>query len=188
MGQLGGTPSVTHVDKAQWKGNVKFPDGAVSDARYQQNLAQLRIEDNNIRYSADSFRLDVPGAPESVKSFSGISRPEIWGRWSNANLAPEVHIDYVDALPAKFDLVITARAYGPNAHRAIPVRVGDQQQLLSLGEEVSTHTLHFDNPTASHRLVIAPPEPQLSNTGNITGQDPRKLGIGMVEIKIVPQS
>ncbi|WP_432206218.1 DUF7024 domain-containing protein [Bacillus subtilis] len=52
---------------------------------------------------------------------------------------------------------------------------------------MSTHTLHFDNPGASHRLVIAPPEPQLSNTGNITGQDPRKLGIGMVEIKIVPQ-
>lgn len=187
MGQLGSSPTVTHVDKPQWKGKVQFPAGAVSEARYQQNQAQIRIEDNNIRYSADSFRLDVPGAPETIKSFSGISRPESWGRWSNANLAPEVHIDYVDALPAKFDLVITARAYGPNAHRAIPVRVGDQQQLLSLGEEVSTHTLHFDNPGASHQLVIAPPEPQLSNTGNITGQDPRKLGIGMVEIKIVPQ-
>lgn len=187
MGQLGATPAVMHIDQPQWKGKVKFPTTPTSDAAYQRNLAQIRIEDNDIRYSADSFRLDVPGAPQSIKRFSGISRPESWGRWSNANLAPEVKIEYVDPLPPKFDLVITARAYGANVHRQIPVRVGDQQQLLSLGETFSTHTLHFDNPTATHQLTIAPPEPQLSNIGNITGQDPRKLGIGMVEIKIVPQ-
>jgi len=34
--------------------------------------------------------------------------------------------------------------------------------------------------------VIAPPEPIVSDEGNIIGHDPRRLGIGMVEIKIVP--
>jgi phosphoglycerol transferase len=33
--------------------------------------------------------------------------------------------------------------------------------------------------------VIAPPDPQSTNEGNILGHSPRKLGIGMVEIKIV---
>ncbi|MCY4802595.1 hypothetical protein OX000_34045, partial [Pseudomonas aeruginosa] len=28
-----------------------------------------------------------------------------WGRWSDANLAPAVDIDYVDPLPKRFDLV-----------------------------------------------------------------------------------
>ncbi len=187
MGQMGGWPVVIHIDKPQWKGKVQFPASATSDAQYQRNLTQLRILDNDIRYKADSFLLAVPGAPETVKRFSGISRPESWGRWSNANLAPEVNIEYVDALPAKFDLVITARAFGPNVQRPIPVRVGDQQQLMTLGETFSTTTLHFENPNGSHTLTIVPPEPQLSTLDNIIGQDPRKLGIGMVDIKIIPQ-
>ncbi|WP_416410151.1 phosphatidylglycerol--membrane-oligosaccharide glycerophosphotransferase [Pantoea sp. App145] len=187
MGQMGGQPSVTRIDKPVWKGKATFPKTPLSDAQYQQNEQQIRIEDNAIRYSADSFMLNVPGAPLSVKSFTGISRPELWGRWSNANLAPEVNIEYVDPLPGRFDVVITARAFGPNAHRPIPVRVGDQQQDITLGDDVSTTTLHFTNPGGSHNLIISPPEPQLSNVGNIIGQDPRKLGIGMVDIKIIPQ-
>ena len=59
--------------------------------------------------------------------------------------------------------------------------------MLNLGDDFSTTTLHFSNPNGSHHLMITPPEPQLSNLGNITGQDPRKLGIGMVDIKIIPQ-
>lgn len=169
MGQMGGLPTVTLIDKPQWKSKVQFPNSSASDSQYQRNLAQIRVLDNDIRYHADRFLFNVPGAPDNVKSFSGISRPESWGRWSNANLAPEVNIEYVDALPTKFDLVITARAFGPNVHRAIPVRVGDQQQLLTLGEKFSTTTLHFENSNGSHNLIIAPPEPQLSNIGNIIG-------------------
>ncbi|MGK3113841.1 phosphatidylglycerol--membrane-oligosaccharide glycerophosphotransferase [Candidatus Pantoea formicae] len=187
MGQMGAKPSVTRIDKPLWKGKANFPQSEVSAATYQLNEQQIRVEDNAIRYKADSFLLTVPGAPESVKSFKGISRPESWGRWSNANLAPEVNIEYVDPLPARFDVVITARAFGPNAHRPIPVRVGDEEQMLNLGDDFSTTTLHFSNPQGSHNLTIAPPEPLLSNEGNITGQDPRKLGIGMVDIRIIPQ-
>lgn len=43
-----------------------------------------------------------------MKQFSGISRPESWGRWSNAQLGDEVKIEYTHPLPEKFDLVITA--------------------------------------------------------------------------------
>ncbi|MFJ5160602.1 phosphatidylglycerol--membrane-oligosaccharide glycerophosphotransferase [Pantoea sp. NPDC088449] len=187
MGQMGAKPRVTRIDKPLWKGKAAFPKAEVSAETFQLNEQQIRIEDNAIRYNADSFLLTVPGAPNSVKSFKGISRPESWGRWSNANLAPEVNIEYNDPLPERFDLVITARAYGPNAHRAIPVRVGDEEQQLNLGEDFTTTTLHFTNPTGSRNLVIVPPEPQESNVGNIIGQDPRRLGIGMVDIKIIPQ-
>ncbi|WP_261388049.1 phosphatidylglycerol--membrane-oligosaccharide glycerophosphotransferase [Candidatus Pantoea soli] len=188
MGQTGGHPQVTRIDKPVWQGKAQFPPQTVSAATYALTTQQMRVEDNAIRYRADSFLLTLPGAPQSVKQFSGISRPESWGRWSNANLAPAVNIEYVDPLPARFDLVITARAFGANAHRPIPVRVGDQEQLLQLSDDFSTTTLHFTNPGGSHQLIITPPEPQLTNVGNIPGQDPRKLGIGMVEIKVIPQA
>ena len=94
-------------------------------------------------------------------------------------------IEYKEPLPEKFDLVITAKAYGPNANKPIPVRVGNSEQILTLANEVSTTTLHFDNPSRSDTLIIVPPDPQSTNEGNILGHAPRQLGIGMVYLKVV---
>ncbi|CCJ95934.1 Phosphoglycerol transferase I [Cronobacter malonaticus 681] len=66
--------------------------------------------------------------------------------------------------------------------------MGDSEQTLTLGNEVSTTTLHFENPTRSNTLVIVPPEPQSTNEGNILGHSPRRLGIGMVSIKVINAS
>ncbi|MCL9646877.1 phosphatidylglycerol--membrane-oligosaccharide glycerophosphotransferase [Pantoea eucrina] len=187
MGQMGGQPSVVRIDQPLWHGKTHFPPLRVSPETWRLNQQQIRIEDNDIRYDADSFVLNVPGAPHSIRRFSGISRPESWGRWSNANLAPEVNIEYAEPLPSRFDLVITARAFGANAQQPIPVRVGSEEQVLRLDDSFSTTTLHFSNRDGSHNLVIVPPAPQLSNQDNIVGQAPRKLGIGMAEIRIVPR-
>lgn len=81
--------------------------------------------------------------------------------------------------------MITAKAFGDNANRPIPVRVGKEEQTLVLSHDVTTTTLHFDNPTQADTLVIVPPDPVSTNEGNILGHSPRKLGIGMVEIKVV---
>ncbi|HDU5580090.1 TPA: phosphatidylglycerol--membrane-oligosaccharide glycerophosphotransferase [Klebsiella aerogenes] len=185
QGQLGGEQKVQHVDKPQWQGKTAFKDTVIDMERYKGNVDTLKIVDNDIRYKADSFVFNVAGAPEEVKQFSGISRPELWGRWSNAQLGDEVKIEYKEPLPKKFDLVITAKAFGPNANQPIPVRVGKSEQVLTLANEVTTTTLHFDNPARSNTLTITPPEPQSTNEGNIVGHAPRQLGIGMVDIKIV---
>ncbi len=185
QGQLGGQQMVQRVDKKQWQGKTAFKDTVIDTTRYQRNIDLLKIGDNDIRYKADSFIFNVAGAPEEVKQFSGISRPESWGRWSNAQLGEEVKIEYAAPLPAQFDLVITAKAYGPNANKPIPVRVGNSEQTLTLGNDVTTTTLRFENPSHSNTLTIVPPDPQSTNDGNILGHSPRKLGIGMVEIKVV---
>ena len=187
QGQLGGQQIVQHVDKAKWKSKTVFKDTVIDMERYKGNVDTLKIVDNDIRYKADSFVFNVAGAPEEVKQFSGISRPESWGRWSNAQLSEEVTIEYKAPLPKKFDLVITAKAFGDNANRPIPVRVGNEEQTLVLGHDVTTTILHFDNPADADTLVIVPPDPVATNEGNILGHSPRKLGIGMVEIKVVAQ-
>lgn len=185
QGQLGGEQRVQRVDKTQWKGKTAFNETVIDTLRYQANVDKLKVVDNDIRYKADSFVFNVAGAPEEVKQFSGISRPESWGRWSNAQLGKAVKIEYKAPLPAEFDLVITAKAYGPNADRPIPVRVGNSEQTLTLGHDLSTTTLRFRNPAQSNTLEIVPPDPQSTNEGNILGHSPRQLGIGMVEIKVV---
>ena len=185
QGQLGGEQRVQRVDKTQWKGKTAFNETVIDTLRYQANVDTLKVMDNDIRYKADSFVFNVAGAPEEVKQFSGISRPESWGRWSNAQLGKAVKIEYKAPLPDEFDLVITAKAYGPNADRPIPVRVGNSEQTLTLGHDLSTTTLRFRNPAQSNTLEIVPPDPQSTNEGNILGHSPRQLGIGMVEIKVV---
>lgn len=185
QGQLGGEQKVQRVDKAMWNGKTEFKDTVIDMVRYKGNVDSLKTVDNDIRYKADSFIFNVAGAPEEVKSFSGISRPESWGRWSNAQLGEQVKIEYQHPLPKRFDLVITAKAYGPNADKPIPVRVGNSEQTLTLGHDVTTTTLHFDNPSEASTLVIVPPAPQSTNEGNILGHSPRQLGIGMVEIKVI---
>lgn len=184
QGQLGGAQSVTRVDKPQWQGKVRFTSAVMDTLRFAHNVELLKIGDNDIRYPAQDFIFNVPGAPATVARFSGLSRPELWGRWSNANLAPEVKIEYRHPLPAALAVTITARAFGPNAGKPIMVRVGDSEHTLILGHEMSTTTLHFANPTRSEVLTLTPPEPQSTNEGNILGHAPRKLGIGLAEIKI----
>ncbi len=68
QGQLGGEQQVQHVDKALWKGKTAFKDSVISADRYRNNVDMLKILDNDIRYKADSFVFNVPGAPEEVKS------------------------------------------------------------------------------------------------------------------------
>lgn len=76
QGQLGGEQKVQHVDKPQWKGKTAFRDTLIDMERYKGNVDTLKVVDNDIRYKADSFVFNVAGAPEEVKQFSGISRPE----------------------------------------------------------------------------------------------------------------
>lgn len=79
QGQLGGQQIVQHVDKAKWKSKTVFKDTVIDMERYKGNVDTLKIVDNDIRYKADSFVFNVAGAPEEVKQFSGISRPESTG-------------------------------------------------------------------------------------------------------------
>ncbi|MTD67517.1 DUF7024 domain-containing protein, partial [Escherichia coli] len=80
--------------------------------------------------------------------------PESWGRWSSAQLDEGVNIKHKHPVPNKVDWVINAKANGNNASRSIPVSVGNEEQSLVLGNEVTTTTLHFYNPTDAVTLVI----------------------------------
>ncbi|QIX96837.1 phosphatidylglycerol--membrane-oligosaccharide glycerophosphotransferase [Cedecea sp. FDAARGOS_727] len=188
QGQLGGEPTVRLAGNPLDEYNVQFAEQKLDNARFKRNVSQLKADEKDIRYQADSFIFNVAGAPQSVKQFSGVSRPEAWGRWSNANTAPQVKIDYLEPLPEKFDLVLIAKAFGPNVGEPVSIKVGEQEQTITFGDQLSTVTLRFENPEGSNVLTIEPPKPQLSNEGNILGHEPRKLGVGLAELKIVPIS
>jgi phosphoglycerol transferase len=186
-GNLGARPTIVQANGDSFKGKVDFvKDMSGSNAIYQRTVKTLNIDDADTTYKSAAIAFMVPGLPEQVKAIAGVSAVENWGRWSDANLAPSVKIDYVKPLPTTFDVVIRARAYGSNIDKPVSVRVGDQEQFVSFGDKDGTVKVQFTNPGAAQSIVITPPSPTEPTEGTSGGFQPRKLGIGMVSLEVQP--
>lgn len=187
-GTLGSQPEIVQVAPGITQGSVAFRNvGNHNDARYQQTVTRLRTADKDIKYSSDSIHFAVPGLPEQVLKVSGLSYIEPWGgRWSDANLLPSVTLDYLEPLPAAFDLELTARAFGANSNRPFRIKVGNETQPVTLTSSDTTQRVHFSNIAAARTVEIIPPAPEETAEGAIDGFAARKLGIGLVKLKIIP--
>ena len=82
--------------------------------------------------------------------------------------------------------MITAKAYGPNANKPIPVRVGNSEQKSSPRQTRFPPPLCISTiRRAAIYVDYRSADPQSTNEGNILGHAPRQLGIGMVDLKVV---
>ncbi len=187
-GTLNTSPTISEVQAGGTLGKITFPAKTVSsDEQYQRSVTQLQIADVDLKYRSDSILFNLPGLPQQVQKVSGLSYVEPWGRWSDANLLPQITVQYLEPLPADFTLTLTARAFGENALRPITVKVGEWQQQVTFGEQDSTLTLQVSNPGKVRDIVITPPAPVESSVGVIDGFAARKLGVGLVSLRVTPQ-
>ncbi|WP_158782169.1 phosphatidylglycerol--membrane-oligosaccharide glycerophosphotransferase [Pantoea sp. BAV 3049] len=186
-GTLNSAPVIEQVKPGATSGHVTFKQIDKSDEQYQRTVTQLRVADDDLKYTADSILFALPGLPKQVLKVTGLSFIEPWGgRWSDANLLPEVSIQYLEPLPAEFDLTLTARAYGANSQHPFTVKVGEVSRQFNLGTTDSTVKLHFSNPGQARTIEIHAPTPEETADGSIDGFAARKLGIGLVNLKVDP--
>ena len=190
QGKVGGTIAVKKIDGERYDGSVEIADTPTNTARYQRDQALLRMNPEDIRYVSDTFKFAQDGRPDSIENMMGIGRQESWGRWSDALTSPSVLLLYKSPFSHKFDVEIEAKAYGKNINMPVAITIGNQTQYAQFGEKPTRVTLHFTGDMYSRLLSITPPEPVLSREGSILGQaftsPVRKIGIGLVEVKIVP--
>lgn len=185
-GTLNSAPQIEQIEPGNTLGKVSFKKtGDNSDARYQQAVTRLRVTDDDLRYTADHIMFGLPGLPKQVQKVTGLSFIEPWGgRWSDANLLPTVTVQYLEPLPAAFDLTLTARAFGKNSQKPFTVKVGDRTQQITLTNADSTLKIHFTNPAQSRTIEILPPAPEETAEGAIDGFAARNLGIGLVSLQV----
>jgi len=185
-GTLNALPQIQQVKPGLTLGKATFSQtGKQSDDRYQQAVTRLRISDDDLRYTADRIMFGLPGLPEQVQKVTGLSFIEPWGgRWSDANLLPEVTVQYLEPLPASFDLTLTARAFGKNSQQPFSIKVGDMTQKITFSNGDSTVKVHFTNPGQARTIVIQPPAPEETAEGAVDGFAARKLGIGLVSMQV----
>jgi len=121
--------------------------------------------------------------PEFIRDVRGISVLEPWGRWSDANLGQSVRFDFVAPLPARFTLVLSARAFGRNGEQAALIRLGDQVHRLNLRHGESDFRLPIDLGNKQIDVIeVIPLQPVSPKELSLSG-DSRKLGIGFIRLR-----
>jgi phosphoglycerol transferase len=126
------------------------------------------------------------GYPAFIAQVAGMSGLEAWGRWSDADAGgPVVRFTFKDKLPAAFNLVVTAHAFGPNEGKPIMVKAGQVTQEFTVknGAESGTYMIKFEK-VDGNTLEFSPPAPTSPYSLNKDTPDPRKLGIAFVSLKI----
>jgi phosphoglycerol transferase len=124
-----------------------------------------------------------PGYPNFLVDVAGVSSPEKWGRWTDG---PEVKFRFNSPLPKKFVLELQANAFGPNEGKPVKIRAGTIERVITIKNVPanSVYTAEFDDVTSTDTIVITPPSPVLPREVDPSNQDERKLGLGLVALKI----
>jgi len=122
--------------------------------------------------------------PGVISKQSGLFSPsEPWGAWS---IDRKVVLKFAKPLPRRFDLELTARAFGPNANKNIIVHVGEYSsrfQLQATFPKFETKKIRIDNPNRLSEISIDIPQP-VSPKDLGLGDDSRSIGIGFSSILI----
>jgi hypothetical protein len=109
-----------------------------------------------------------------------FSPPESWGAWS---ISKEVTLKFTIALPSQFDLVLDAKAFGPNIGKDFIVSLGQLEVPLKLSDNFSEYRLAISNPENLNEIKILVPSP-ISPKDLKLSDDHRKLGIALKSLII----
>ena len=120
--------------------------------------------------------------PDSVARVTGISHAESWGAWSDG---AAVAVKFSKPLPATFDLILTAKAFGPNENKVFNIEVDGHRYPVTLTADNASYTLNVSNVGNDDALIIKVPSPTSPKQLGIN-QDDRMLGLGLDKLEIQP--
>lgn len=121
--------------------------------------------------------------PPYVARTEGLSGAEPWGRWTEG---PVLRIDFTQPLPRQFRLVLrTMDAFGANASQRFTLIAGNAEQQFSVGHGDREVSLDVATTGDVSTLVIHIPDPRSPKELG-TGADPRRLGLALRSLQIVP--
>lgn len=189
QGTLGGDIQLSKITGKDSPQHIIISDSLTNPKRYREDTLNLMMPSDDIHYASDYLFFGIDGIPQNVKSITGLSKREGWGRWSDSNIAPSVKISYRNKLPAQFELLIQAKAWDKNVNVPVAVNIGKQTQYLNLQKDLELYRLKFSN-VDSDTIEIVPPAPEISWKDSMVGAPVdgtlRKIGVGLGTLKIEP--
>lgn len=165
-----------------------------ADLRNLTNLEIINkfyhIFDNfGARYPAnysDGIDFTRSNLPEFLKSFTGLSWVEPWGRWSDSNLSPTVRFTFFNPLPNKFRIILKAQPfYGPGITQDFLLRINDQEYKYNMPFAIKEYHINIDLKNKSTDYFEFIPLNSISPRQiSSDSSDTRKLGIGFISLRI----
>lgn len=116
--------------------------------------------------------------PAFVKSISGLSAQEFWGRWS---VGGEIVIALNHVLEKKFRLVIVGGAYGPNIGAPVSIKVGNVERVIRFDQTADipqTISVDFVLRRYASTIEITVPRPVIPHG------DSRAIGLGLINLRV----
>lgn len=110
----------------------------------------------------------------------GLFPHENWGAWSSNK---SVVLEFDNALPRNVIVHLTAIAFGPNVGKVFTMQLGSQAKTFSLSETAHEVSIPFEDVAGAKTLTILIPNPTSPSEIGLSA-DERKLGIGLVELRV----
>lgn len=118
--------------------------------------------------------------PKFLKNVQGLSGPEPWGRWSDANIQHSARFEFFSPLPSKFTLHLVAQPFGFNGVQEILIKVGKQHFRVNLQNPNSEIRLPISLVNEQVYSIEFIPQKPVSPKKLGVSADARKLGIGFI--------
>ena len=123
--------------------------------------------------------------PSFIKDLKGLSYKEDWGQWSDATKYKNVYIEFDCPLEENIELIISAKAFGPNVGLPFKFKIGNEIQSLVLGPNIEEFNLSFKNIEKAKIFEIFSPNPVSPQDLGISNGDFRKVGIGLEKLSFI---
>ncbi len=125
----------------------------------------------------------------AVTGLRGFAQPEPFGRWTNRKVAL---IDFNGPLPDRFDLDLSAAAFGPNVGAETLVVIGAKSYAVRIQGDLSafkTYTIAVENPLGERSIAFVVPHPVApEDVGKGTDSRPLGIALGALTIRLTEGS
>lgn len=152
-------------------------------------VAESTLEPRYEATLSEGIDFSKKGYPKFLKAVYGLSAWEDWGRWSDANESEfpnAVDLVFKEKLPKKFQIELSSKAFGPNIGKPVEVVVDNKSYFFTpTNSDTNVNLIEiYDNKNDDViRLII--PTPISPKQLNNQSDDTRKLGIGLIRLRIL---
>ena len=152
-------------------------------------VAESALEPRYEASLSEGVNFSKKGYPKFLKAVHGISAWEDWGRWSDANESEfpnAVDIVFKTALPKKFQIELSSKAFGPNINKPVEVIVDKKSHFFTqTSADTSVNIIEIAENKGDDTIRLIVPAAISPKQMNSQSDDTRQLGIGLVKLKIL---
>ncbi|MDX2471621.1 MAG: glycosyltransferase family 39 protein [SAR324 cluster bacterium] len=141
-----------------------------------------RIQFMTLAFAKKRLNIDFSNSKKLgiLRKISGLEKAESWGAWSKAR---KITMHFTTSLPAKFEVTLKAKAFGPNIDQDIVASTKDSKVKFKLHKDAAQVTFYLDNPSRSNKIAFDIPL-AIATQDVGAGPETGEIKIGLIDLKI----